>query len=83
MRRMVIGLVLAAAMLMPAVGMAAAPKKQPPPVVWWHVIVEWVNQTVGLEKSQTTTPTQPPSSQGTAPNTYIDAGSTVDPYSGS
>jgi hypothetical protein len=82
MRRIVIGLVVAAIMLMPAVGMAAAPIKQPSPVSFWQAIVQWVSQAVGLEKSQPT-PSPSPSGPGTtAPIDTIDAGSTIDPNQG-
>jgi hypothetical protein len=75
MRRMVIGAVLAAALLMPAVGAAAPAKRVPAATSWWQSLGEWIAHVAGLEKTQNTM--GPPVSQD--PNAPLDARVIIDP----
>ncbi len=80
MRRIVIGLVVAGIVLMPAIGMAAQVKPTHT-ASWWQVVVEWVSKAIGINKSETlSTPPGTPTPSTPDPNNNLDAGSTIDPY---
>ena len=58
LRRRVTGLVLAAALLMPTIGMAAQNHKAPL-TSWWKSLITWVAHVTGYATDQTTNHSRP------------------------
>jgi len=84
MRRTVIGIVLAAALLLPELGLAASRQSaKPTPPSLWEIVVEWAGRLVGRHAGNTmkdtlTPPAHPISGDGG--NEVPQSGTTIDPY---